>query len=267
VTSGLGCALRARAPGGDASQSSAGVPIQFASQIDQMEVSADEEDSGVLEETADGTGGIFFHNSNDYEAGFREAGGLPQLSYLLAFSPSHLKDNGAYHRLKVKLAGAARRRGLKVEARKGYYAPKKAPNAEAQAARAIHQAVFSQRQTEGLPLEVTTGVTRLPAGKANLTVTMHLGGQRLDLVKQGNRYVDEITIVTAIFDQNGHYLSGIEKKAELHLRETDLKQVRASGLGIRAGFVLAAGDYLVRDVVRDSDGVMGAANNIVRITF
>ncbi len=257
--------LWARMPGGNVSEPSA--PPAVFEQLDQMKEAADEEDSGVLTELADGTGGIFFHNSNDYDAGFREAGGLPQLSYVLSFSPSNLKDNGQYHRLKVELAGAARRRGITIEARKGYFAPKKAPTAAVQAAQEIHDAVFSRHESQGLPLQVTTRFAKLAPGKANLLVTLRLGAQGMDLAKQGDRYVDEVTIATAVFDHNGRYLAGTEKKVNLRLPEADLKQVRASGLGIRVGFALAPGDYLVRDVVRDSDGVMSSVNNEVKIAF
>jgi VWFA-related protein len=74
---------------------------------------------GVLEELADGTGGTFFHNSNDLEGGFKRLTQAPEYVYLLEVSPQDMKSNGSYHSLKVKV----RQEGLKVQARRGYYAP------------------------------------------------------------------------------------------------------------------------------------------------
>ena len=45
------------------------------------------EDANILAEMADATGGTFFHNNNDLEAGFRRLAAVPEFSYLLGFSP------------------------------------------------------------------------------------------------------------------------------------------------------------------------------------
>ena len=42
---------------------------------------------GVLMEMAYGTGGKFFHNSNDLEGGLKQLGSVPEVSYVLGFSP------------------------------------------------------------------------------------------------------------------------------------------------------------------------------------
>ena len=73
----------------------------------------------VMSELADGTGGTFFHNSNDLEGGLKSLAQGPEYSYLLEFSPEKFKPDGSYHRLKVKV----NQDGLKVQARHGYFAP------------------------------------------------------------------------------------------------------------------------------------------------
>ncbi len=72
----------------------------------------------VMEELADGTGGTFYHNSNDIEAGFRTLITRPDCTYLLAFSPANTKP-GAHHTLKVKVNEP----GLTVQTRRGYSTP------------------------------------------------------------------------------------------------------------------------------------------------
>jgi VWFA-related protein len=73
-----------------------------------------------MAELADGTGGTFFHNSNDLGAGFKRLTEAPEYVYLLEFSLDKVKPDGAYHHLKVKVD----RPGLQLQSRRGYFAPK-----------------------------------------------------------------------------------------------------------------------------------------------
>jgi len=74
----------------------------------------------VMAELAEGSGGTFFHNSNDLEGGLQRLTVVPEWVYLLAFSPTGVKLDDSYHPLKVAVKGE----GLKVEARRGYFAAK-----------------------------------------------------------------------------------------------------------------------------------------------
>ncbi|HEY4283234.1 MAG TPA: hypothetical protein VGM62_09225, partial [Chthoniobacterales bacterium] len=62
----------------------------------------------------------FFHNNNDLEGGFKELTQAPEYLYILEMSLDQVKADGTYHRLKVKVD----RDALKVEARRGYFAPR-----------------------------------------------------------------------------------------------------------------------------------------------
>jgi VWFA-related protein len=75
----------------------------------------------ILAELAEGTGGTYFHNSNDLEGGFLQLASAPEFVYILELSLDKVKQDGRYHRLKVKVG----RDGLKLQARRGYFAPKK----------------------------------------------------------------------------------------------------------------------------------------------
>jgi VWFA-related protein len=73
----------------------------------------------VMAEFADGTGGTFFHNSNDLEGGLQKLAAAPEYVYLLELSLENVKQDGTYHRLKVKVD----QDNLKLQARRGYFAP------------------------------------------------------------------------------------------------------------------------------------------------
>jgi VWFA-related protein len=91
--------------------------LQSKSKFHRESMSADED---VMAELADGTGGTYFHNGNDLDAGFRKLTLAPEYLYLLEFTPQDVKQDGTYHRLKVRVDDS----GLKLQARRGYYAPK-----------------------------------------------------------------------------------------------------------------------------------------------
>lgn len=77
----------------------------------------------VMAEFANGTGGTFFHNSNDLAGGFKQLAQAPEYVYLLEMSLDQVKADGVYHRLKVKVD----RDGMKIDARRGYVAPQPPP--------------------------------------------------------------------------------------------------------------------------------------------
>jgi VWFA-related protein len=74
----------------------------------------------VMAEFADGTGGTYFHNSNDLAGGLQNLTAAPEYVYLLELSLQNVKPDGSFHRLKVKVD----RDGLRLQARRGYFAPK-----------------------------------------------------------------------------------------------------------------------------------------------
>ncbi len=97
----------------------AGQTSQLKSEYRRGSLSQNE---NVMAELADGSGGTYFHNSNDLEGGFKRLAAAPEFLYLLEFSVKNVKQDGTYHRLKVKTAGE----GLHWQARRGYFAPKPA---------------------------------------------------------------------------------------------------------------------------------------------
>jgi VWFA-related protein len=74
----------------------------------------------VMAELADATGGTYFHNSNDLEAGLKALTAVPECIYVLELSIGGVTPKGSYHRLKVKVDRA----GLQLQARHGYFVPK-----------------------------------------------------------------------------------------------------------------------------------------------
>jgi len=213
--------------------------------------------SEVLAELADGTGGTFFHNRNDIDQGLLQAAAEPEVSYLLGFSPQNLKLDGKYHHLKVTLVNKQK---WALQARHGYFAPHGEADPEATAKEEIQQAIFSREEMHDVPLECQTQFFRGTSG-VRLTVVAHLDTRGLRFRKAEDRNNDNLTISTVIFDENGNLLTGQQKVLSLKLRDGTLERVNKAGISVKSSFDLPTGTFLIRIVVRDSEGAQMAAMN------
>ena len=214
--------------------------------------------SDILGQLADGTGGTFFHNRNDIEEGLREAAAAPAMSYLLGFSPQNLKINGAYHTLKVSLTGKQK---FSVQARHGYYAPRTIKDPAEAAKEEIQEALFSQDEIHDLPAELQTQFFKKDQSQARLAVLTHVDLKGIRFRKVEGRNRDNLTVATAIFDENGNFVTGGEKIVEMKLLDKTVERLSRSGFTLKSSFDIKPGTYLVRMVVRDAEGAQMAARN------
>lgn len=218
-----------------------------------------------LEDLAADTGGVYFHNNNDLEEGFRRSGALPEIYYVLAFSPTSLKSDGRFHSLKVKLAQSS---GLSVQSRKGYFAPSGSTDPAVKAQQEVDEAVFSQDVLSELPIDVHTQFFRADATNAKLSVLTHVNIGHLRFRKQEDRNLNNLTLVTALFDHNGQIVKSQEKTLEMRLRDSTLAHFSQTGITIKAVFDVKPGTYLVREVVRDAEGAqLSGLNRTVEIPY
>jgi VWFA-related protein len=250
-------------PGGDASTpSTLGGPavMNIKAQYDRQSTLAEE---GIMEELADATGGRYFHDNNDLKAGFAQLAAAPEFVYVLGFSPQNLKLDGAYHALKVKLITS---RGLDLQARRGYYAPRHMADPVEDAKREIQEALFSRDELQDIPLELHMQFFKSSDVAAKIAVLARVNLKSLHFRKADGRNNDNLTVLSGVFDRNGNYISGTEKVIELRLLDPTLEKLLNSGITVRTNFDVAPGSYVIRLVVRDSEGQnMAARNGVVEI--
>jgi VWFA-related protein len=214
--------------------------------------------SEILGELADGTGGTYFHNRNDLDVGMQRAVAAPEVSYLLGFSPQNMKVDGRFHQLKVSLANKSK---LVVQARHGYYAPRTLKDPTQLANEEIQQAIFSQEEIRDVPIELQTQFFKSSDTQAKLAVLTRVDVNAIRFRKDAGRSRDNLTFATAIFDENGNFITGGEKILEMRLLDPTLTRLNHNGLTVKSSFDVKPGTYLVRMVVRDGEGAQMAAKN------
>jgi VWFA-related protein len=254
-------------PYGDASHQSPAAPDagNFGGHIaapslneTQLAISAARAQSDLLITLAVDTGGSYFQNSNDFDEGFRRVADTPEYSYVLAFTPQNLKLDGSYHTLKVVLKNPQK---LTLQARRGYYAPLNAADPNEQAKQEIEDETFSQEELHQLPVHLHTQFFKFSDDDAKLIVLAHVDVQHLHFRKAEGRNNNVLTCVSALFNRNGGFVQGMEKVVTMHLKDETLEHRLGSGITLKTSFDVKPGSYLVRLVVRDSEGQMMSAEN------
>src|SRR5271170_155779 len=250
------------APFGDISNPNS-LPPTIAGPKALIETAAESAQADLLAVLADGTGGVFFHNSNDLDEGFRRVAQTPEYSYVLAFTPQDLKLDGNYHALKVTLKNSQK---LTLQARRGYFAPKHFADPNEQAKQEIEDAMYSQEELHNLPVKLHTQFFKASEDDAKLVVLAHVDVQHLHFRKAEGRNNDILTCVSAVFNRNGNFLQGTAKTVTMHWKDETLEHKLSSGITLKTSFDVKPGSYLVRLVVRDSEGqLMSAENGSVEI--
>lgn len=205
----------------------------------------------VPAELAAATGGEAIHNTNDLAAGLSSVSAPPTVYYTLAYSPTDLKPDGRFHALKIKLANG---RGLIVDARKGYFAPHQVLSAQEQIDAQVKEAAYSAGETMELPVNLQTQFFKTKAGGAQLTLIARVDARGLSFRKAGATDTNHLRFVAVVFDENGNYVAGQQKDLDVTVSEANLAELRTQGLSMRTIFALVPGSYMVRQVVRDSEG-------------
>ncbi|HWX93779.1 MAG TPA: VWA domain-containing protein [Terriglobales bacterium] len=253
--------LYAPMPLGDASTSQRISPVTQNQRM-LYETAAATADEDVLAALTYETGGVLFHNNNDFDEGFRLIAAPPEYSYVLGFSPQNLKLDGKFHSLKVTVKDPPK---LDIQARKGYYAPKHVADPAEEAKQEIEEALFSQEELHDLPVDLHTQFFKSSDIDAKLAVLVHVDVKRMHFHKAEGRNQGNLTVVSGLFDRNGKFITGSQKIIDMHLKDDTLANKLGNGITVKSSFDVKPGSYLVRLVVRDAEGQLSAANGAIEI--
>lgn len=222
--------------------------------------------SDVLAELSYGTGGSFFQNNNDLDTGVKQLTAVPEYYYVIGFAPQNLKLDGSFHVIKVAVKTNPPV-SFNITARKGYYAPRKASTAEETAKSEIEEALFSREELSDLPVELHTQYFKASEKDATIAVVCRMDPRHMQFRKASGRNLNVITVVSALFDRNGNFVSAIQKTVDIKMKDETLARLMTAGvMTLKTNFSVTPGNYMIRLVVRDSEGqLMSALNGAVAI--
>jgi len=142
------------------------------------------EQTELLVILADGTGGTHYLNSNDIAGGLKQLGDEPASTYILTFSPTAAKGNGAFHKLTVELTG---KQHYQIEARNGYYDDKKEGDSKQQVEAEIRSALCSGSEQLDMPMDLKLAAVKDGTADAKIQITLMLGIKDVPFRKEEDR--------------------------------------------------------------------------------
>jgi VWFA-related protein len=218
--------------------------------------------NAVMAEFAAGTGGLFFHNSNDLVGGFSQLAAVPETTYSLAFRPDAEGAAGKYHKLKVRLTAANHDY---VQTRPGYFAPANAPAEAKSEQRKLDQEALAVDALTEIPVQLTGRLGKTEKGAPALSLMIHVDLAKLKFTQRDGRQTQKLAFIAALMDANGNLVTAKEGAMDLALQQENLTRMQASGVNAALTLSAPPGPYRVRIVVQEAEGKMAALSQTVEI--
>jgi VWFA-related protein len=223
--------------------------------IQSRQESAKDDGMAVL---AVGTGGSFYHNSNDLDQGFHQLATIPDVVYVLGFSPSDAAPDGRYHPLKVKLASGNH---YSVQSRMGYTAPTKAPPADRRQPSKLDTEVMTTDTLAEVPVTMTSEPGKPDNGNPTLNVRMHVDVSGLKFDTREDRRALKLMFVVAVLAPGGAFIAGRQGEIDLALKQPTFDGFASNGFNVTLPLQAPPGTYTLRGVVQESiEGKISAAS-------
>jgi hypothetical protein len=117
-----------------------------------------------------------------------------------------------------------------------------------------------------IPVVMQTQFFKATAETAKVSILTKVDLRQVRFRKVEGRNLDTVTIATGLFDRNGNMLDGTIKTIDLLFKDENLASRLAAGLSVKVSFDVRPGKYVIRLVVRDSEGqAMAAKNGLIEI--
>jgi VWFA-related protein len=203
----------------------------------------------ALLQMAKGTGGELYENFNDLSAAMGKMLERTSVTYVLAVQPEAVKQDGAYHKLRVELKNG---KAGRVIHRPGYYAPR--PMAQQNPMERLLSAaseVMGGEESGSVSASVMAAPFRVSGTEsAYVPVVIEVDGPSLIAGKQGATMPTEIFVYA--MDQNGSVQDFLTQTLGLDMAKVE-GTLRQSGLKFFGHLELPPGKYSIRTLVRNGN--------------
>ena len=175
---------------------------------------------------ASSTGGLFFQNNNDLDLGFRKLGMIPEVSYLLGFSPKEA-PNGKYHRLKVRMKS---RNDYLIQARPGYWAVTKKQQESPVQERRVDREIMGSDALRELAAVISSEPSKTDNGDPALEVVLTIDARKFHFVEKDGLRTQRLVFIATLFDDSGNFVTGTELEVKFALKESTFRRMIETGL-------------------------------------
>jgi hypothetical protein len=200
----------------------------------------------TLRVLADETGGFAALDENGVKQLFDRVVRDSSTYYVLGYYPSNSRRDGRFRSIDVRV----RRPGVRVQARKGYVAPRGPASpgptiATGSASAALREALLNPLPVSGLPLAVSAAPFK-GAPAASVLVTVEIDGRDLRFAERDGVFTNEIELSLVALDRDGRTRDGSQITVPFQLRPQMREAVETHGLRLTARVTLPPGQYQLR---------------------
>jgi len=246
--------LQALAAGGEAQNASLRGTSPYSGQSTLNALNSNFTTQETLVTLAGDTGGRAFLDSNDFSKVFAGVQDDTSTYYVLGYHSTNPARDGHYRRIAVSIT----RPGLKIEYRRGYYAPADYKHANKDdRERQLEQQLTSGLPATDLPLYLASGYFRIGNDRFFVPVSLVVPGSEIPFLSNSSQDKATLDVIGVVLDSNQRPVGNMRDTVRLAVSTS--AQVKQKNVQYDSGFVLPMGKYHFKFAVRENQtGRMGS---------
>jgi VWFA-related protein len=239
--------LEAEPPGGSAATASLRGTAMYSGAAVQSRLDANFASQETLTTLSGDTGGKAFLDTNDLGSVFDRVQRDTSVYYVLGFKSSNGQRDGKFRRIQVKI----NRQNMNLEFRKGYYAPKdfKHFNSEDKEQQMTDE-LSSELPNTDVALYIAASYFRMDDRRFYIPVSLVVPGSQIPFTQGGDKDKASLDIIGEVLDELKRPVGSVRETVKLSLDAA--QQVRRKNVQYSTGFMLMAGKYHFKFVVREN---------------
>ncbi len=253
--------LQAMVPGGEAQSASLRGASAYSGQVMLGQYDSNFGSQETLVTLASDTGGKAFLDTNDFSKVFRGVQEDTSTYYMLGYHSTNPARDGRYRHISVKV----NRPGLKLEYRRGYYAPSdfKHSNDEDREHQ-LEEELASELPSTDLHVYLSAAYFRLGENRFSMPVSLVVPGSEIPFVQKSDQDKATLDVLGLITDSNKRPVGEARDTVKLALNTST--EVRRKNVQYNTQFVLPSGTYHLKFVLRENEtGRMGSFETDLKI--
>jgi VWFA-related protein len=246
--------LQALVAGGEAQNASMRGTSPYSGQSSINALNSNFTTQETLVTLASDTGGRAFLDSNDFTQVFKGVQQDTSTYYLLGYRSTNPARDGRYRRITVKVNVP----GVKIEYRRGYYAPADYQHATKEDKELqLQQELSSELPTTDLPLYLSAAYFRLEVNKFYIPISLVVPGSEIPFARSSDRDKATLDVIGIVLDGEKHPVTQIRDTVKLAIDTSS--EVQKKNVQYNTGLSLPPGKFHLKFVVRENQtGRMGS---------
>ena len=253
--------LQALVAGGEAQNASLRGTSPYSGQSTLNALNSNFTTQETLVTLAADTGGRAFLDSNDFSKVFKGVQDDTSTYYVLGYHSTNPARDGRYRHITVSL----NRPGVKIEYRRGYYAPADYQHSTKEdRERQLEEELNSDLPATDLPLYLAAGYFRIGDNKFFVPISLAVPGSQIPFTSTSNQDKATLDVIGMALDSNKRQVGDMRDTVKLAVNTS--AEVRRKNVQYNNGFILLAGKYHLKFVVRENQsGRMGSFETDIEI--